>query len=98
MRTAQPAERNRSPVVVRLAVDGRTQERVFQPKGFKSDGASVGEMRVRLTPGVHEVAVSVATRREASAPRQTWRAQVRAVPGRLTVLTLEAGGSFQWEP
>lgn len=98
MRTAQPAERNRSPVVVRLAVDGRAQERVFQPKGFKSDGASVGEMRVLLTPGVHEVAVSVATRREASAPRQTWKAQVRAVPGRLTVLTLEAGGGFQLEP
>ncbi|MBI2814020.1 MAG: cytochrome b N-terminal domain-containing protein [Opitutae bacterium] len=98
MRTAQPARRNRTPVVVRIEVDGRAEERVFQPKGFKSDGASVGEMRVPLTPGAHQVSVSVATRREAGAPARTWSAEVRALPGRLTVLTLEAGGGFQLEP
>jgi ferredoxin len=98
MRTAQPAQRNRSPVVVRIEVDGRAQERIFQPKGFKSDGASVGELRVLLTPGAHRVTVSVATRHDPDAPRQTWSAVVKAIPGRLTVLTLEANKGFQLEP
>lgn len=98
MRTAQPVQRNRAPVVVRLEVDGRAQERVFAPKGFKSDGVSTGEWRVPLTPGPHRVAIDVATGREAGAATRTWSGEVRAIPGRLTVLTLEAGGGFQLEP
>lgn len=98
MRTAQPTRRERAPVVVRVEVDGRMQERVFQPKGLKSDGASVGEMRVLLAPGAHRVVISVTTRREAGAPTRTWDGEIRAIPGRLTVLTLEAGGAFQLEP
>jgi len=98
MRTAQPAQRTRSPVIVQVVVDGRAVEQVFQPKGFKSDGFSVGEVRAVLTPGRHQVAVSVATHPAPNAPRQTWSAEINARPGRLTVLTLEANRGFQLEP
>lgn len=37
------------------------QEKIFAAKGLKSDGASVGEMRVPLTPGPHEVTVRLLT-------------------------------------
>ncbi len=74
MRTAQPAKRTRLPVTVRLEVDGVVQEHVFQPKGLKSDGASVGELRVPLTPGTHRVAVSLVT----GVATQQWQAEVVA--------------------
>lgn len=98
MRVAQPAQRARAPVIVRLTVDGRVEEHVFRAKGFKSDGFSVGELRTPLTPGRHVVAVSVATHPDPAAARREWQAEVEAQPGRLTVLTLEADGGFQLEP
>ena len=98
MRTAQPAQRARAPVTVWIAVDGRTTQHVFPAKGFKSDGFSVGDLRVPLTPGRHQVSVSVATHPAVQAARQEWATAVNARPGRATVLTLEAGGGFQFEP
>jgi hypothetical protein len=93
MRTAQPAKRTRLPVTVRLEVDGQLQEHVFQPKGLKSDGASVGEVRVVLTPGAHQVAVSLLT----GAATQQWQAEVEAQARRLTVLSYEPGHGFRLE-
>jgi ferredoxin len=98
MRTALPAQRTRAPVMVRLTVDGRTQEQVYQPKGLKSDGTSVGEWRVPLTPGLHQVTLSLVTSPDSAALPQTWSAEVQAQPRRLTVLSYEAGHGFQLEP
>jgi len=98
MRTSQPAERTRSPVTIRLEVDGRAQEHVFRPKGFKSDGASVGELRVPLAPGLHHVAVSVATSTAPAAPPLTWIADIQADTRHLTVLSYELAHGFQLEP
>ena len=98
MRAAQPAQRTRSPVIVQLDVDGRREEHTFRPKGFTSDGASVGELRVLLTPGPHRVSVHVATHADPTAPRQTWTAEVHARPGRLSVLTLDSNRGFEFVP
>ena len=98
MRTIVTAERTRNPVVVRLEVDGRGGQQVFRPKGLKSDGVSVGEWRVPLTPGRHRVAVSVATSEAPGAPRQVWTAEIDAVPARLVVLAFDPAGGFQLEP
>ena len=98
MRAAQPAQRPRSPVVVQLEVDGRREEHRFRPKGFSSDGASVGELRLLLAPGAHRLAVHVATHADPAAPRQSWTAEITARPGRLTVLTLDADRGFQLAP
>jgi ferredoxin len=98
MRTAQPAQRARAPVIVRLEVDGRGQEHSFRPKGLKSDGASVGELRVPLAPGRHQITVSLTTSPDANVAGEVWSAPIVAEPRRLTVLTYEAGHGFQLEP
>ena len=98
MRTTVTAERTRNPVVVRVEVDGRGGQQVFRPKGLKSDGASVGEWRVPLTPGRHRVAVSVATGEASAAPRQEWTAEIDAAPARLVVLTFDSARGFEVEP
>jgi ferredoxin len=98
MRTAQPAQRTRAPVTVRLEVDGRATERVFRPKGFKSDGLSVGELRVSLAPGRHLIAVSIATSADPAAARTSWSAEIEAQPRRLTVLSYEPSHGFQFAP
>ncbi|HLP26744.1 MAG TPA: hypothetical protein VK477_13770, partial [Acidobacteriota bacterium] len=97
MRAAVQASRARSPVVVRLTIDGVTQQHVFRPKGLKSDGTSIGELRMPLTPGAHRVAVSVATRQDDDAPSTEWRGDVRAERGRLVVLAFEPGTGFRIE-
>lgn len=98
MRTALPAQRTRAPVTVRLVVDGRETTHIFLPKGFKSDGSSVGELRVPLTPGPHQVKVSVATSADSATAPRAWSATVQAQSRRLTVLSYEAGPGFQLEP
>jgi len=98
MRAMVPAGRSRHPVVVELTVDERTSRQVYQPKGLKSDGTSVGEWRVPLTPGPHRVAVTVATGETPDAPRQTWTAEINAVEGRLVVLAFESASGFRLEP
>jgi hypothetical protein len=98
MRTAQPAQRGRSPVTVRLVVNDRVEEHVYQAKGFKSDGVAVGELRVPLAAGTHQVAVSLATNADPAAPRATWSAEIQVHPRRLTVLSYDPGQGFQLLP
>lgn len=98
MRAAMHVNRSRAPVVVRLVVDGVGQEHIYRPKGLKSDGASIGELRTLLAPGVHRVAVSLATREGQDAPRIEWTGEVTAERGRLVVLTFEPGTGFRIEP
>ncbi len=97
MRAAMHVNRSRAAVVVRLVVDGVTQEHVFRPKGLKSDGASIGELRVPLAPGSHRVVVSLATREGSDAPRTEWSGEVTAARGRLVVLAFEPGTGFRIE-
>ena len=98
MRTALPADRTRSPVVVRVAVDGKTQEQTYRPKGLQSDGASVGELRVPLSPGIHRISVAVATTPDPATPTRAWAGEVEAKEGRLSVLTYAADHGFELEP
>ena len=98
MRTTQPTRRERSPVLVQIDVDGRPQVHHFRPKGFTSDGASVGDLRVPLTPGSHRITVNVATHPDPTAPRRSWTAEVNARPRRLSVLSLDGHGGFEYAP
>lgn len=98
MRAATHVNRSRAPVVVRLVIDGVTQEHVFRPKGLKSDGASIGELRLPLAPGAHRIAVSLVTREGGDAPRSEWSGEVTAQRGRLVVLAFEPGTGFRVEP
>jgi ferredoxin/coenzyme F420-reducing hydrogenase delta subunit len=98
MRSSLPTDRRRSPVIVQLEVDGRLQEHRYRPKGFKSDGASVGEWRELLSPGSHQITVRVTTQKEPRAAPQIWSARINAQPGRLSVLSLEANRGFEFAP
>lgn len=98
MRSQQPAHRTRSPVTIRLTVDGETREHVYRPKGLSADGASVGELLVPLTPGPHAVTVQVLTTSEPAAEPKEWRAEFTAGTGRRHVLSYEAQTGFVWEP
>jgi hypothetical protein len=83
---------------VRVEIDGRAITQTVKPKGVKSDGASVGELRVPLAPGPHRIAVSVATGPDAAGARPTWSGQVEARSGRIAVLSYEPGHGFEFEP
>lgn len=98
MRVAVRTNRERSPVFIRVEVDGVAREHIYRPKGLRSDGSSVGELRLPLAPGAHRVTVSLATRPGADAPQQTWSGEITAREGRLAVLTFEAGVGFRREP
>jgi len=98
MRAMVPAGRARTAVVVSVEVDGRSEQRIFQPKGVKSDGASVGEWRVSLTPGTHRVVVTLASGAGLDAPQQKWAGEVQAIHGRLVVLSFDPAEGFRLEP
>jgi ferredoxin len=99
MRAATRASRERSPVVITVEINGEAQQHIVRPKGLRSDGASVGELRVPLAPGRHQVALTVATRTgEADAPQHHWTGTVEAVAGRIFVVAFEPGDGFRVEP
>lgn len=97
MRAAMRTNRERSPVVIRVELDGAVQEHVFRPKGLKSDGASVGELRLPLTPGTHRLTLSLTTSADPAAPHQTWSGEILATAGRLFVVSYEPGPGFKVE-
>lgn len=98
MRVAVQANRTRESVVIRLEIDGQVQQQLFRPKGMKSDGDSAGELRVPLSPGPHEVTVSVITSANPAAIPQRWTGRIEAEPRRLKVLAFEPGRGFEVEP
>ncbi len=97
MRAATHVNRARSSVVVRVANDGVEQEHVFRPKGLKTDGASIGEIRLPLAPGPHRIGLTLATRPGAEAPAQRWEQQITAECARLVVVSYEPGTGFRLE-
>ena len=99
MRSTMPVKRERQPVVVRLTINGRTEEHMIRPKGWSADGVSVGELRVRLAPGEQSAAVELWSRPPATngVPRR-WSATWTAVDRRQHVLAYEPEAGFVWAP
>jgi ferredoxin/coenzyme F420-reducing hydrogenase delta subunit len=98
MRTVLPMGRTRAAVTVRIAIDGQAMEQTVKPKGVKSDGLSVGEIRLPLGPGRHRVEVGLATGPGRDAPVQSWSAPIEARPGRVAVLSYDPVHGFEFEP
>lgn len=60
LRTEMECERERSPVKVRVELDGELLfDRVYEPAGLRRDGASSGYFRMPIPVGEHEVRVQV---------------------------------------
>jgi len=96
MRGKLPAKRARSPVTLRLEIDGVVQEHNFKPKGVQSDGASAGELRLPLAPGKHHVTVQLLT--GGSGEPHNWSGEVDAHERRLSVLDFEPTRGWEFEP
>ena len=80
MRSTEECQRARSPVQVRIEVDGRVMlERSFPPAGLAKDGASSGYWRTPIATGSHELRVQVRddVRPEAPAYQRSERIDVR---------------------
>jgi hypothetical protein len=60
MRVAADCPRERSPVVVRVELDGRTViDETFAPAGLSRDGASAGYRRLPIPAGPHTLRVQL---------------------------------------
>ena len=61
MRAQASVTRQRSPIRVRVSVDGQPLfDQSFTPKGISKDGPSVGTFRKHIVPGEHRISVEIA--------------------------------------
>jgi ferredoxin len=95
MRGRSSTKPQRSPVLVRLSVDGLTQERSYRAKGISRDGPALDEWRRPLTPGAHDIAVEILTSPVAEPLR--WTGVIHAESRRLHVITFEPEAGFRVE-
>jgi ferredoxin/coenzyme F420-reducing hydrogenase delta subunit len=99
MRAAVRTQRARLPVVVRVEINGRSEEHTIRPKGLSSDGLSVGEVRVRLVPGEQSATVELWSRPAAAGgASRRWTRTWTAVERRRHVLAYEPEAGFIWSP
>jgi ferredoxin len=95
MRGQSTAKPHRSPVTVRLTVDGATEERAYRAKGISQDGPALDEWRRPLSPGPHDVRIELITSPDATPLR--WSGQINAQSRRLHVVTFEPWAGFRRE-
>lgn len=58
LRAEMDCQRERSPVQVRVELDGETLfDRVYEPAGLRRDGASAGYFRMPIPVGAHDIRV-----------------------------------------
>ncbi len=92
MRGASTGKPRRADVVVRLTIDGVTDERVFGAKGVSRDGPAIGEWRQSWAAGEHRVVVEILT--GGDAVPQRWEGTMRARERRLNVVSFEPASGF----
>ncbi len=97
MRNVNAGHRARSAIRLQLTVDGVASERTVQPLGLSHDGACIGEIRLTLPPGRHDVRVAIFTAPDAKEPKLTWQRQLDFQPRRATVLTYDPSVGFAVE-
>lgn len=95
MRGRSTEKPRRAAVVVRVTIDGVTEERSFEAKGIGRDGPAIDEWRRAIAEGAREVAIELSTGPEAEPQR--WSGVVQAQARRLHVITFEPGVGFREE-
>lgn len=95
MRGRSTEKPDRAPVLVRLTIDGVTQERTYRAKGISRDGPALDEWRQPLAPGAHEIVIELLTG-SGTAPLR-WSGILQAEPRRLHVVTFEPDAGFRVE-
>lgn len=93
MRTAEDCQRGRSPVAVRIVVDGRTLlDRSFAPAGLSHDGASSGYWRTPLAAGPHRLQVAFRDDLRADAPAYERDTTLTVAEGQIVLIDFRADG------
>lgn len=92
MRGVVTEKPRRTDVVVRLTIDGVTEERAFTAKGLSNDGPAIGEWRKIWRAGEHHVIVEIVP--GGKLPVVRWEGTVRATDRRLSVVTYDPTTSF----
>jgi ferredoxin len=92
MRGVVTEKPRRADVIVRLTIDGVTEERAFAAKGLSSDGPAIGEWRRTWRAGEHHVVVEIVPGRAQLVAR--WEGTVRAAERRLSVVTYDPTAGF----
>ena len=95
MRGRSTDKPHRSPVTLKISIDGQLEVMVFEAKGISRDGPALGEWRKHVVRGRHEIDIEIMTG-EASVP-QRWTGTIVAHPRRLHVITYESNNGFRVE-
>jgi hypothetical protein len=92
MRGVVTEKPRRADVVVRLTIDGVTEQRAFKAKGLSKDGPAIGEWRKTWRAGEHHVIVEIVP--GGTLPAVRWEGTVRATDRRLSVVTYDPTSGF----
>jgi hypothetical protein len=92
MRGVVTAKPRRADVVIRLTVDGVTEERAFAAKGFSHDGPAMGEWRRAWAAGAHRVVVEIVPGGTERVAR--WEGTLQGVERRLNVIMFDPSTGF----
>ena len=95
MRGRSTEKPHRSPVTLRIGIDGHQEEIVFTARGVSSDGPAIGEWRKFVEEGPHTVTVELITGKDAHPIG--WSGIIEAQPRNLHVITYNPKDGFRVE-
>ncbi len=91
LRAELDCPRERSPVRVRVDLDGRTlYDESFQPAGLRRDGAASGYRRLSIPAGEHHLQVQVNDDARTSAATYQGERRVTLAPGQVVLIDVIA--------
>ena len=95
MRAQVNVSRQRAPVRLRVRLDGEVAlDRSFAAKGLSHDGASVGLVRLPVTPGMRTVRVEIADTADPEVWTRQWSDTVMFETNRARVLLFDTKAGF----
>ncbi len=95
MRAQVNVARERTPVRLRVQVDGQTVfDDSFQPKGLSKDGPSIAVTRLPIAAGQHSVHVELADTIDANAWTKQWSEKVSFESNRTRVILFDTKAGF----
>ena len=92
MRGVVTEKPRRADVIVRLTIDGVTEERAFTAKGLSRDGPAIGQWRKPWDTGEHHVTVEIVS--GVGIPPVRWDGMIRSAERRLSVVTYDPTAGF----
>lgn len=95
MRGRSTEKPRRSPVTIRMTIDGETREQTFQARGISKDGPAMGEWRHRVEAGEHTVQIEVITGQDTVS--QQWQKVMNAKMRYVHVITYDPQNGFRLE-